>query len=459
MKKISVSVFLLVSLLSFSQEKEIKQAFNAFESGNKSLAQSLIQPIESTVRSKTIGIDPEIYAKYLYVKGNSLLEQGKILESAKVFSKLALYERGPIYSLKNKNTKEKAFVLTKDDAEKLKLEGFTWLKETKSGTDYLQKIISVLEQKRQELSSKATSEYNAKQFSKAAEHFLESYYLTKAEGNADEVFKYYAAISYHAGKNNTKSLELYLELLNKGYTGKTITYTALQNGKRVSLREEQYNLFKSTPNSGFSDFKKEESPSVEADLYNYAISLLIADKKYNEAMTLVEKGLQKLPNDANLQSQMGELYYQTGQTDKYIAKLKEIIQKNPNDYVSYYNLGVLYSKDPKTISQAKENYNKALSIKPDYPAAYLNLAALLLSPDKDIVLKMKSLGSSQADQQKYEVLAEKRREMFKQALPYLEKAYGYDKKDKGIIQALKEAYRVLQMKDKMEEMKKADSTL
>lgn len=459
MKKISVSLYLLVSLWSFGQEKEIKDAFNALEKGNKTQAESLIQQVEPTVSSNISGINPDVYAKYLYVKGNSLLEQGKTLESAKIFSKLAHYEKGPIYSLKNKNTKEKAFVLTKEEAEKLKSEGFTGLKETKSGTNYIQKIIPILEQKRQELSGRATSEYNAKQFSKAADDFLESFYLTQAAGNADEVFKYYAAISYHAANNNKKALELYLELLNEGYTGKTTTYTALQNGKRVGLSEEQYNLFKSAPNSGFSDFKKEESPSVEADLYNYAISLLVADKRYNEAMTLAEKGLKKFPNDTNLNSQIGELYYQTGQTDKYIAKLREAIVKKPYDYISYYNLGVLYSKDPKTAELAKEYYNKTILIKPDYPAAYLNLAALLLAPDKEIVEKMKALGSSRADQEKYDALVEKRKAMFKQALPYMEKAYSYDQKDKGIIQALIEAYRVLQMKDKMEEMKKAESAL
>lgn len=459
MKKISVSLFLLMSLISFSQEKEIKEAFNAFEGGNKSKAQTLIQQVETTVDEKITSLDPDTYAKYLYVKGNSLLEQGKTFESAKNFSKLAMYEKGPIYSLKNKNTKEKAFVLTKAEVEKLSSEGFSGLKETKSGTNYLQKIIPVLEQKRQEISNKATSEYNTKQYVKAGDDFLESYYLTKAAGNADNIFKYYSAISYHAAENNTKALELYLELLNDGYTGETTTYTALQNGKRVSLSEEQYNLFKSTPSSEFSDFKKEESPSVEADLYNYAISILISDKKYNEALALAEKGLKKLPNNTNLNSQIGELYYQTGQTDKYIAKLKESVQKNPNDYVSYYNLGVLYSKDPQTMVQAKENYNQALRIKPDYAAAYLNLAALLLSPDKEIVEKMRALGSTKADQQKYDALLEKRKDMFKQALPYLEKAYGYDNKDKGIIQALKEAYRVLQMKDKLEEMRKIEAAL
>lgn len=87
------------------------------------------------------------------------------------------------------------------------------------------------------------------------------------------------------------------------------------------------------------------------------------------------------------------------------------------------------------------------------------MAALLLAPDKEIVEKMKALGSSRADQQKYDALVEKRKAMFKQALPYMEKAYSYDQKDKGIIQALIEAYRVLQMKDKMEEMKKAESAL
>ncbi|MDR1877911.1 MAG: tetratricopeptide repeat protein [Flavobacteriaceae bacterium] len=459
MKKITVSLAVLIALVASGQEKEIKDAFNAYEGGNKAQAQTLLQQVESTVNAKVTSIDPEAYAKYLYVKGNSLLEQGKTFEAAKAFSTLSAYEKGPVYSLRNKNTKEKAFVLSKSEADKLQTEGFSGLKETKSGTDYIQKVLPVLDKKRQEVSNKATTEYNAKNYANAADNFLEAHYLTKAAGSDDSVFKYYAAVAYHAANNNEKALELYKELINEGYTGQKTSYTAVQNGQRVGLSEEQYKLFKAASNSGFTDFQKEETPSVEADIYNYAVALLSTDKKYDEALAITEKGLSKLPNDSNLNTQAGELYYQTGQTEKYIVKLKEAVQKNPDDYISLYNLGVVYGKDAQTYDLAREYYNKVLSIKSDYAAAYLNLAALSLSPDKEIVEKMQALGSTKSDQQKYDVLLAERREMFKGALPYLEKAYGYDKKDKAIIQALKEAYRVLQMRNKLDEIRKEEAAL
>ncbi len=460
MKKLTLSLFTLFTLISFGQEKEIKDAFTAYEGGNKTQAQTLLQQVESTVTAKASNIEPDVYAKYLYVKGSSLLDQGKTAEAAQVLSTLASYEKGPVYSLKNKDTKEKTFVLSKSEADKLQTQGFSGLKETKSGTNYIDKLLPVLDKKRQEVLNKASEEHSAKNYAKAADDFLQVHYLTKAAGSDDDLYKYYAAVSYHAANNNEKALSLYKELIADGYTGKKTVYTAMQNGQRVNLTEEQYNLFKAAPGaSGLTDFKKEETPSVESDIYNYAVSILTADKKYDEALALAQKGLSKLPNDTNLTSQIGDLYYQTGQTEKYIAQLKEKVQKDPQDYLSLYNLGVLYSKDPKTADLAKEYYNKTIAIKPDYAAAYLNLSALALAPDTEIVNKMKALGNSQTDQKRYEYLLAQRRDMFKNALPYMEKAYEYDKKDKSIIQALEEAYKVLQMKDKLDEIRKAKAAL
>lgn len=459
MKKITLSLLTLFSILSFGQEKEIKEAFNSFENGNKAQAQTLIQQVDPVVLEKSQALEPDVYAKFLYIKGSTLLENGKNLEAAQTFSILSAYEQGPVYSLKNKSNKQKAFTLSKQEANNLQAQGFSGLKETKSGTNFLQKVLPVIEQKRQTIANQATEEYNAKNYAGSGDDFLEAHYLNKAAGSDDEIYMYYAAISYHAAKNNAKALELYKELINTGYTGKKTLYTAIQNGVRVGLTEQQYNLFKSTPNSGFSDFKTEETPSVEAEIYSYAIAILSADKKYDEALTIAEKGLVKFPGDKNLNSQIGELYYQTGQTDKYINQLKGAVQKDPNDYISLFNLGVIYSKDPKTYDLAKSYYNKVISIKPDYAVAYLNLASLSLSPDKEIVEKMKALGSNKADQQKYDVLLSQRKNMFKEALPYIEKAYEFDKKDIEIIQVLKEAYRVLGMRDKLDEIRKAENAL
>ncbi len=457
MKKLTLPIFILLSLISFSQEKEIKEAFNLYDSGNKPQAQALIQQTESTITANISIIEPNVYAKYLYVKGSSLLEQDKTREAAQVFSLLAVYENGPVYSLKNKDTKEKIFVLSKSEATKLQAQGFSGLKETRSGTDYLQKLLPVLDEKRQAVNDKATEEYKTKDYSQAAEDFMEAHYLYKASGG-DDIYKFYAATAYYGANNNEKALSLYQELIADGYTGKKTIYTVLQNGKRVGLTEEQYNSFKSAPTPDLTDFKKEETPSVESDIYNYTVSLLSTEKKYEEALALAQKGLSKLPGDVNLNNQIGELYYRTGQTEKYITRLKEVIQKNPQDYVSLYNLGVLYSKDPKTHDLAKEYYNKALAVKPDYVSANLNLASLILEPDEDIVKKMNALGNSQADLKEYDILLQQRKDLSQEALPYLEKAYQYDKNNQSIILSLEQTYKILQMKDKLEEIRKAKTS-
>ncbi|MDR3271900.1 MAG: hypothetical protein LBT29_00245 [Flavobacteriaceae bacterium] len=452
MKKLTVSMFALFAVLAFGQEKEIKAAFSAYDSGNKAQAQTLIQQADAAVGNKAQSIDPDVYAKYLYVKGNSLLEQGKTVDGAKVLSELTVYEKGPVYSLKNKETKEKAYVLSKDEAAKLQAQGFSGLKETTSGTTYSQKSAATLDAKRQEVAKKAADEYVSKQFASAGNDFLEAYYLFKAAGGNDDIYKYYAAVSYNNDEQNDKALELYKELINDGYTGVNIKYTAKdKDGQEVNMDATQYQLFQKA-NAGYTDFKQETTPSVEPDLYHYAVQILINDKKYDDALNLTQKGLAKLPNDQALNDVLGDLYYQTGQTDKFAEKLQEQLQKDPNDYKVLYNLGFLYSKDPATTNKAKEYYEKAIQAKPDYTDAYLNLAILLMQPDKELVNQMKNLGTSTADNKKYDALFEQRKQVLGSALPYLEKAYRIDSSNIAVIGALRDVYRVLGNRAKMQEM-------
>ena len=65
---------------------------------------------------------------------------------------------------------------------------------------------------------------------------------------------------------------------------------------------------------------------------------------------MIEKGLVKFPKVAKLTEQQGTVYYKSGKMDQFMANLKDQVTKNPNDKVSWYNLGVLASKDPSKIS-------------------------------------------------------------------------------------------------------------
>ena len=442
----------LFAISAFGQEKEIKDAFSAYDSGNKAQAQVLLQKADAAVAGKERSIDPDVYAKYLYVKGSSLVDAGKIIDGAKLLSQLAAYEKGPVYSLKNKETKEKAYVLTKAEVDQLQAQGFSGLKTVTSGTDCSQKSAAVMSAKGRELAKKAADEYQAKQFIPAANDFLGAYYSFKAAGGDDEICKYYAALSYNNAGQNDKALDLYKELIDDGYTGVETIYTAKdKDGQVTNLSKDQYILLQKA-DAGYTDFKEEITPSVESNLYQFAIQILIGNKKYDEALALTQKGLQRLPNDETLSNMEGSLYYETGQTDKFAEKLQAQLQQNPNDYEALYKLGNLYSKDPATADKAADYYKKAIAAKPDYIDSYLNLAVLLMQPDKDLVKQMQALGTTAADNKKYDDLFDQRKQILNSALPYLEKAHQIDGSNTAVIGALRDVYRVLSNRAKMQEM-------
>ena len=74
------------------------------------------------------------------------------------------------------------------------------------------------------------------------------------------------------------------------------------------------------------------------------------------------------------------------------------------------------------IDRAKSYYNKALELDPAYSYAQINIASIILQGEGAIVEEMNNLGTSAADNRRYDELKEVRRGMYREALPYLEGA-------------------------------------
>ena len=108
-------------------------------------------------------------------------------------------------------------------------------------------------------------------------------------------------------------------------------------------------------------------------------------------------------------------------TDEYEAAMNKVIAKDPNNPGLYFNLGV-GAANAGNAEKALGYYKKALEIDPNYAGANLNIAALMLGQDKEIIEQMNSLGNTKADNKKYEELKDKRLQLYKDAIPYLEKA-------------------------------------
>jgi len=170
-----------------------------------------------------------------------------------------------------------------------------------------------------------------------------------------------------------------------------------------------------------------------------------------KAKDIVSKGVAMFPDDKELIVQELNIYLFSGKPQDAIEKLKAAIAKYPDFTELYIQLGNLYDQIGDTANAAK-TYKQAITIDPSNFNAYYRLGASYYNKAVDLNNQMNKLDLSQ--QKQYDALKQQRDATFKQALPYLEKAYQLDPKDKDTLGALKELYARLGQMDKSNEMKK-----
>lgn len=320
-----------------------------------------------------------------------------------------------------------------------------------------QKDANALNAQLQATNKAAMDAYNAKNYAAAAPKFIEVYDLLKSSGQDNKIYMYYAGLSHALANNSDASIKIYTDLVNSGFTGVETTYTAKEkkSGQVVNLDKATWELMKKNPD--YTDFKTEQTKSIEPDLYETLSSLLLNAKKSNEALAIIEKGLAKYPNNAKLKEAQTTAYLQSGNTDKFVSGLKEQLAKNPNDATNWYNLGVMQAKTPATVNDALESFKKAIELKPDFADAHQNLVYTIIGDDATIVGQINALRKDKPDEASK--LIDARRERFAKALPYAEGWYKAAPKSLDAVTALKEIYVVTKNMDKVKEMKAKEAEL
>ena len=132
--------------------------------------------------------------------------------------------------------------------------------------------------------------------------------------------------------------------------------------------------------------------------------------------------------------------------------MEQAVAKQPDNPDLYYNLGVITAEQGDT-EKARGYYEKAIELNPKYENSYLNLSALALSQDEAIVEEMNNLGTSRADNQRYDELKQKREDMFRSAIPYLEKLLEINPKSADAVRTLMNIYGTIGESDKYKVMK------
>lgn len=71
-------------------------------------------------------------------------------------------------------------------------------------------------------------------------------------------------------------------------------------------------------------------------------------------------------------------YFDEHKYDKAVYVYKQLVNLAPTDHLAYNNFGLALKKMGK-LNEAKQSYNTALALKPDYPEALNNIAVIELS--------------------------------------------------------------------------------
>ena len=188
--------------------------------------------------------------------------------------------------------------------------------------------------------------------------------------------------------------------------------------------------------------------SRQADIVKNIGYILIAQGKTDEAIVAIKKARENDPKDLNLLLNEAQLYIQLKDMAKFGTLMQEAIQLDPENPTLFFNLGVVNQNEGKK-EEAIGYYKKAIELDPEYGDAYMNLAVAILSGEQAIVDEM---NENLSNFKKYDELQGKQKELYKEALPFLEKADSI-KRSVDTVKSLLNIYDILRMEDKADALR------
>ncbi len=389
----------------FAQKDELKNAEKAIKGGDFKGALTIIESLDSMEET----MEEKYKAQYYFLKGQAYGTRN-VEKAAAAFNKLTAYEK---QIGKQKYTKE--------------------------AEPKLNELLSFV-------SKKAIDQYNSGSDYKGAS---ENFYLTYQLSPKDTSFLYNAAISSSLAKDYTTSLEYYKKLQEIGYTGIETVYYAVNKvtGVKDNLGTKQ-NRDTMVKLGQYFDPTIEVTNSKRADIIKNIAYIYVNEGKTEEAMVALQEARKSDPKDINLLLNEAQLYIKLEKMDKFAKLMEEAIQLDPNNPTLFFNLGVV-NQNEKKIEEAIDYYKKAIELKPDYGDAYMNTAVAILSSEEAIVNEM---NNNLSNDKKYNELEKKQKELYKRALPYIEKADQLERTE-DTVRSLMNIYDILELTDKADAMR------
>lgn len=252
-------------------------------------------------------------------------------------------------------------------------------------------------------------------------------------------YLYYAASSAVNSGDFEKALPYYLTLKEKNYTGSVTKFyaTEVSTGVESEVDQNTYKIYEKSKE--FTNLRTGLSESRLPEIVKNIALIHVSNGDNEAAMTAIKDARKLSPKDVGLILTEADLYIKLGDETRFGALMQEAIAQDPNNAILYYNLGVVNGNEGKR-DEAIGYYKKAIELDPTYEASYLNLSSIILEGESSIVEQMNNLGTSAADNRKYDVLKAKREALFLEAAPFLEQLVKINPKNIEAITTLKNIF-------------------
>ncbi len=416
-KQVLILSALFISMTVFGQKTELKTAEKAVKVNDFATAMTVLNQVEGLIANA----DQKTTAKFYYLKGKALYQNGSenadILKVGEAFNQLIDYEKE---TNKQKYTNEFGELLNKliSKVAESASSDYSIALETKESVDYLN----------------------------AAKKFNQVFALSPR----DTSFLDNAALVYYFGKDYETSKNLYIKLLELNYTGITTIYVATnkEDGKEITFNDKK--AMDLQVKLGLAENPREEAKDSRREFIFKNLSQNYSALEDNsKALEIITEGRAEFPESYSLLIDEANIYYKLGDNDKFKEKLEEAITMKPTEPTLYYNVGVM-NMDQKNIDEAIKYFEKAIELKPDYGDAYNNIGAAIIEKANAIIEEM---NKSLSDFNKYDRLQAEQFEIYREAIPYYEKAYELADDNISIIQTLMGLYENLEMTEKLDEIR------
>jgi len=396
LKRTLIPFILLLSFSMHAQKKELKAVNKLVESQDYGTALEQLQALTPTIDTA----EAKYQAQYYFLLGKTYGGQSEFELSFE------------------------AFALANE------------IESSNGSSKYTSDIAMLIDSLGIEAVTQAIAENKAGNFKKAASLLILIYNVDK-EKNVD--YLYYAASSAVNDNNFDLALSYYQELKEIGYTGQVTKYyaTDVETGEELDLSEENYILFQKLKQ--YSNFRTEVLESKLPEIIKNIALIYVQQERNDLAIGAIKEARLANPLDVGLILTEANLYIQLGDKMKFAELMKEAISKDPNNHILYFNLGVITAEQGNR-TDARSYYERAIELDPSYDASYLNLAALILNGETELVDQMNSLGTSRADNVKYEKLQKQRESLFLEAVPVLQKLIDIDPTNTEALTTLKNIF-------------------